>query len=513
MKILITLLTSLFLSDSFAQLTADWTFSSNEAYNYYPTTNLLSDGDYTYVCSQSVDANNSAYIFRLNNAGVLLNSDSVQHFNYSILNDRRMVRDTSGNLYVCGEIENSAHLFKIRIIKYDSLLNRLWDIVILDTNQFHYQVKGLLYSKVDNGICIASTRSNGMDATVVIKITSDGSIRWEANDSLYPALTLIKYSIDDDGHVLLGGYSSMSGQGEDVTLIKIDTTGNYEWVYTEDGSNHSDDALLDFAIDTNGDIITINHFSDSIQFKLTKFLPNGLVQWSTPVSNIYFPKVLVSKSGIIFLTSLSDTSAAECFVARYDGNGNFVSDNFINIPNYIAYTGDYIVDFQADDSSNVYVLNNADSAGNLRWFIAKFDSSLTNIYATVYPDNINDPSTSSSLLLKDDGIIIAGSVNHFSELRVVHFSENIMLGNVTLSTNTKFSVWPNPATGLLNIFSPGNGAIKISVFDTMGKHLFENNFEENTEVKTVDISFLKPGIYFLMIKSSGQNSIVKFIRG
>ena len=83
---------------SFSQPILDWEFNSTAAYNYYPTTNIIHTDHGTYVCSQSIDVNESAYIFRLDDTGNSINQDSIHHFTYSILASKRMIIDNNGSI-------------------------------------------------------------------------------------------------------------------------------------------------------------------------------------------------------------------------------------------------------------------------------------------------------------------------------------------------------------------------------------------------------------------------------
>ena len=161
-QILITVLfIFIFIQNSFSQVVLDWKFSNTPAYNYYPTTNLFHTNNGTYICSQSIDVNQSAYVFRLNDSGTLLNQDSIQYFNYSILENKRMAIDNNGSIYLAGTVLNSLLYNKIRIIKYDYLLNRLWDVIYEDTSHDDYTVRGIQYSKSEDKIYLISEKFDG----------------------------------------------------------------------------------------------------------------------------------------------------------------------------------------------------------------------------------------------------------------------------------------------------------------------------------------------------------------
>lgn len=68
---------------------------------------------------------------------------------------------------------------------------------------------------------------------------------------------------------------------------------------------------------------------------------------------------------------------------------------------------------------------------------------------------------------------------------------------------TLFAVWPNPADDILNIRVSGSPVhyADYALIDLAGREISKGKFQ-NPELEQIDISFLKPGIYFLRIGSS-----------
>jgi uncharacterized repeat protein (TIGR01451 family) len=83
--------------------------------------------------------------------------------------------------------------------------------------------------------------------------------------------------------------------------------------------------------------------------------------------------------------------------------------------------------------------------------------------------------------------------------------------SVAENDNHKFTIYPNPTTGLLNI--QGNKMIdKISVIDINGRIFQEIHFTTSTLFAQLDITNLKTGIYFLKINSNQDNVNMKIIK-
>ena len=500
---------------SFSQPILDWEFNSIAAYNYYPTTNIIHTDHGTYVCSQSIDVNESAYIFRLDDTGNSINQDSIHHFTYSILASKRMIIDNNGSIYLCGRITDSLQHAKVRVIKYDSLLNKLWDNVLMDSLPNDYSIHGILYSKTENNIYLITDKYDGIDRLAIIKLGPNGNVLWESVDTVHNRMSLVNYVIDNSGNVILGGYGSVSGNGEDFIITKIDTSGQVVWYINEDGSNHSDDAVMDICIDNLNNISAIGRFDDTIPNKVLKYNPAGNKIWTRSINDIFLPKITSDAAGGIYITGFDSVAEHECVIYKFDSTGNYFNSNYSNIPNHSAYTSDYIVSIQTDDSANVYILNNADSIHNKKWFIAKFDSSLSLKWSFIYPENIPNPSTSSSLYLFDGGFTVSGAINNFGQLRVVQFHETFPTTIQRAENFPSITCWPNPTSNFFYI-NMGSEDLKNSVFklyDIQSRLLYRDIIRtDNKNTFGFDLSSFPAGIYLVNLISENKNINFKVVK-
>ncbi|MFN0216908.1 MAG: T9SS type A sorting domain-containing protein [Saprospiraceae bacterium] len=78
------------------------------------------------------------------------------------------------------------------------------------------------------------------------------------------------------------------------------------------------------------------------------------------------------------------------------------------------------------------------------------------------------------------------------------------------------ALFPNPTDGLLTLrYSPDKkGPLLGSVFDMLGRPLFENHVLSVPEGSFIDASSWPPGVYFLILKdpSSQGTSTLRFVR-
>ena len=84
---------------------------------------------------------------------------------------------------------------------------------------------------------------------------------------------------------------------------------------------------------------------------------------------------------------------------------------------------------------------------------------------------------------------------------------NCILGNKSLSKNDfKFSVYPNPATDVLNINIENlEGNASVSVYDIVGKQVATSKLNNGTN--TLNVENLTAGVYFYSIRK--DNTIIE----
>lgn len=515
MKIIFALLTTwISFTKISAQILPGWQFNSLSGYNYYPTTNIIHDGTSTFVCSQSTDPLKVAYIYKLDDNGNLIAQDSIHNFDYSILDHKRMVRDNSGAIYLCGN-EYDAFLNKtIRLIKFDSSLNRIWDVNFLDSNSQSSAATGLLYSSTENRISLVGEKYDSMDHTIILKYDTSGNLLWESIDTLTNTLSLTSYTIDNIGNVILGGYAFINGIGtaEDFVIYKTNTSGSLEWLVRENGSSNSDDMLFDLCVDFENNIYASGIFEDTVRQKIFKYNSAGNQIWTRNLPQISFTKVAADLAGSLYIVGLDTVPEHEFAVLKYDSSGNFIHSALSDLPDFNYYNQDYFVSIQTNDSGNVFLLNNADSSGNYKWLAAKLDSTLNLKWAFVHPNSTINPATTGALCVVDDGIIVAGRIDNF--LSVVHFEETFSSAIEKNTSDNNLFLWPNPTSSILNISATNinTGYFQLKIYDVNSKVLLEKNLNTgNSNYFQQDLSDFQSGLYFLTLLTKNSFYSGKFI--
>lgn len=96
-----------------------------------------------------------------------------------------------------------------------------------------------------------------------------------------------------------------------------------------------------------------------------------------------------------------------------------------------------------------------------------------------------------------------------SQIGVMRFNGGEIMGVNELANGT-FSIYPNPATNILNILNPENTILDgVSIIDITGKIIMH----QTGNTSQIDVQNLSPGIYFfLKISSEGKEYQHKFIK-
>ena len=91
-----------------------------------------------------------------------------------------------------------------------------------------------------------------------------------------------------------------------------------------------------------------------------------------------------------------------------------------------------------------------------------------------------------------------------------NFRPGILLGTQRIKDNAfDFKIFPNPATGLLRVTN-NLGALmnKVEIYSLDGRR-HENILNENN---SIDVSALRPGVYFISVRNNEQIYVRRFLK-
>lgn len=326
--------------------------------------------------------------------------------------------DASGNVYIAGSFNNTVDFdpgigitnltsngsSDIYILKLDALGDFLWVKQIGGAEQdvanaIHVDKGGDIYLTgffsnsvdFDPGTGISNFISNGVKDAFVLKLNSLGNFVWAKqfggieNDEAYDievdanrfvyVTGVFSDIVDFDPSISVNNLTSDGGY--DGFVLKLLPSGDLNWV-KKVGGTHSDQRSLALALDATNNVFTTGYFRTTVDFD-----PSSAT------------------------TSLTSSGMRDCYVLKFDSNGNFIwvksiggglqdsgNDIVIDANGNPLVTGQfqYTVDFDPGTGTTNLV-----SSGILDAFILKLDAAGNFDWAKSYGGTSLENSKSISL--------------------------------------------------------------------------------------------------------------------
>jgi len=345
--------------------------------NVYAAGNQGGNGTYTYgtgVSAQGVYSDPSVYYASSNVVLVKYNSSGTAEWartvsagnNISYFN--AVAVDSSGNVYAAGyQYGNGTYIYgtgvsaqgtciggNVVLVKYNSSGTAEWARTIITGGENNGSIfnavavdsSGNVYAagyQYGNGTYIYGTGVSAQGTSsgnnvVLVKYNSSGTAEWARTVSVGNAYSsFIAVAVDSSGNVYAAGNQSGNGtytygtgvsaqgtSGDNVVLVKYNSSGTALWVRTvREGNNNSSSNISSFnavAVDSSGNVYAAGHQdgngtytygtgvsaqgTSSGNVVLVKYDSGGTAQWaqSTREGNAYsiFDAVAVDSSGNVY---------------------------------------------------------------------------------------------------------------------------------------------------------------------------------------------------------------------
>lgn len=446
--------------------------------------------------------------------------------------------DLSGNIILSGYFMSSTIAFEstvltnansgspdIFLLKYDLSGNLIWakregnnnwdygNCVALDANN-NILLTGRFGSPT---ITFGSTTLYNSSTSIsnpdifIVKYNSSGTVMWAKSAGGTSNDDASNIAVDANGNIFISGYFQSSSitfgthtlinsGGRDVFLTKFDPTGNCIWAKGANGV--SDERCTGLSIDLNNNIfVTGYYYSTSLAFDtvtltrignfdifIAKYDNSGNVMWVNSAGGIehdFSDAVTVDSSGNAILTGYF-TSPSITFetTTLYNTDTNLTADIFI-----VKYnpTGSVLWAESAGGISNDYGISVSGDKNSSICLTGYFFSPVLNF----------------------GSLSLTNSSASYSDIFIVKidFLENIK-GNPKL--DPAFIIYPNPSVNELKFEFSEEQNFTFNLLDISG-HILVKDISLTAE-KTVNISTLKPGLYFIEGINSGNNIMKKFIK-
>lgn len=423
------------------------------------------------------------------------------------------------------------------------------------------------------GTSTLTNTSAGSSDIFLAKLSSAGNILWAKNIGGTSADRCNGITLDASGNIFATGCfmsatvnfgaNTLTNNGtgtNDFFISKFDANGTNLWAKSAGGNNA--DIGNGIAVDSLGNAYATGMFTSASinfgtsaisnsgigtqEFFLVKYDGTGNAVWTVKGNGStedYGNAVEVSKNAVyvtggfnspslmIGTTTLSNPGASthDVFLAKYDLNGNFAwanrsgdvdsevgnaidSDNLgrIFISGYFTSSS---ISFGGSNLTNVM-------AGYRDLFIAAYDASGTNVWATSVGDAFDESANSISVNSSGSEIYVSGVYNSTSLSFGTHSvykgcGDDVFLAKLSgltigISENklsNGIQLYPNPAKQSFYLNSKYQGNFEL--INSIGKQVLKHEITEG--LNSIDVSTLEPGLYILKQFHNGSVYQTKLI--
>ncbi len=361
----------------------------------------------------------------------------------------------------------------------------------VESPYYEYGYCGLQTS--DNGyffLCNTSAYGSSGNRIFLVKLTSAGAVDWAkvingAGDD--QASWMIATA--DGGYALVGNTTGSGAGGNDLFILKLDSSFNVQWAKAVGGIGEEYGMSILQAGD-GGYVLTghTNSFGGgSYDFLLTKLNSAGELQWATSVGGSgaeYSSKAIQIGDGkfvVVGKTESFGAGSGDIFVTKFNSSG--------------AFQWAKTIGRTSDDKGNALVatpdggfalsgsIEHWDSSDNL--LLAKFDNTDYNclaVSASPTTRNLTDSLEVASATPSGElGLTI--NVHDVSPTTLsVTFPDSFLCGDVgieedNLPKDFALSAWPNPFNSAVTIAldapvgAHGRAPLQIEIFDISGRRV------------------------------------------
>ncbi len=258
-------------------------------------------------------------------------------------------------------------------------------------------------------------------------------------------------------------------------------------------------------------IVCVNHrFSSGASWEfpaLTKFASDGTIIWradyiissGTSVTRLNEEAMTIDSSGNIYMIcdfwSYPDYGIAGI---KIDSNGSLLISkvwlnlSFNSIQSFRFESGELICSINGLETHFDTIFNNSCLNGQ------NFTISVGNNY---YP-------SSSSILFSTASFLPTNGIPFiFTQPIYPDYCSSVSSDEISLN-KSRFNIYPNPTKGNFNIETDFDGVFVMKIYDLFGRICIEKNIRNK---KSIDVSSLKTGIYFVTFANEFKTELRKLI--
>lgn len=403
---------------------------------------------------------------------------------------RSLIVDNDGNVYITGEFRD--------VVDFDP-----------GPTRFELTSKG----NVDIFICKLDSLGNFIWAKGM------GGLEYEGGES-------IALDLRGNTEIFITGYFSgtvdfnpgpetfnLASIGtNDIFISKLDASGNFIWAKSMGGAPANAFAWS-IQLDAFGNVYSTGSFTESIFFENI-----GIYSLTSAGKSDIFILKLDNSGKFIWAKSMGGANYDEAYSLDLDptGMGDVYTTGYFDVSADFDPGADTFNLSSLNGSSDIFV-SKLDHNGNFVW-AKSFGGTRADIGYYITLDAVNQVHLagnyfSSSVSFDSSTITNASTTAVTSDGFIAKL--NIDMPSSTNDDKTKsIIIYPNPTTNILNFEFEQDQFFNLSInlYTTLGDLVFKSKNPFTINKKTIDISLLAPGIYFIELIGNGNRAISKIVK-
>lgn len=344
-----------------------------------------------------------------------------------------------------------------------------------------------------------------------------GGILWAKAFDEGPSIEVFeKIKETTDGLLIVGSSNALDGSGQDVSLAKLDFSGNLLWskVY-DDGNISRGDKFIEVL--ENGEAIIVDNLvnGDDLDILLIKVNATGGVIWARKYGG---PKsescnfIIQGNDGNLLAggsTNSFGQDGSNALLFKIDPAGNLLWAHAYGEDGNESF---YSIDRFAAENSQRYLLAGLSSSftqdGNTDAFVVRVNENGQGFLQCFTSDiSLESEDRTSQITVNNIGALSNWSEPASHDFTVTERSlESLMLcppvNTYEAHSHSSLRLFPNPAGGQAlvrwELPLPQNGSLQL--FNAQGRLMLRREIEQGTSEVALDTSQLPDGLYFLEVQ-------------
>jgi hypothetical protein len=411
------------------------------------------------------------------------------------------------------------------------------------------------------------TNSSGTANAYIVRTDASGDTLWTrawGGNTTGEYSDAYEVTQTGDGNILVGGYTSVFGEGEeDAFLLKLDyNTGDTLWTRIWGGPL---DEWMYYVKETNDGGIMLCGFTSSYgagseDVLLIKSDANGNIQWAKAYGTAGSEEgwghcaqqtadggyIIISSTGFLIKT---DASGNITWQKQYSGPGTYTCHTVQQTTDLGYIFGGY----NTVGSVQTAFLVKTDTVGNVTWSREYGDTSICyavkqandkGYFFTGQIQNGTGSSATDVYLVKTDtngssgcndidaGITAAIgnyivtpvtlALHYGPQTRKVQsyvdsgyaetpFCTTVGINNLE-ETKTGITIYPNPVSDKINVISNQLPVNSVKIYNILGEKIYSLQITDNRSPITLNITDFTSGVYVVEVKTVKGISVEKFIK-